>query len=602
MKKYYFLIIVALILGLVLTGCLLSNIGQVPTSEQSDITYLTKGVPPNLVALWHFDEGGTSTTTSDSSASDNTGTLVNGPQWVSGKFGNALNFDGENDYVDCEKNVDIITAITIEAWIKPSAFTDYDAIVTNFEWSTVKEGWSFRVMSDKKLVWRAVLSGNSTYSIISNSTMEVDNWYHVVLTHDESYTRLYINGSLDIEETPGGTIVNLGKALKIGWDDWAVERVFDGVIDEVRIWNIALQPNDILRPAISVEKSGPGVAHVGDTITYEYIVSNTGYVSLSNVTVSDDLAENEAYVSGDTNGNVILDVEEDWRFTANYTVPDPCAGPVVNTATATGEYGGQLVNDAESCSITILHPEISLEKSADTEVAAPGDTVAYTYTVINVGDCTLYDVSLVDDIVGSIALGLTELAQGAQVTVSADYLVTFDDPEWLENTATASGTDELELTVEDVDSWTVHTMGARTIGYWKNHEDDWCAFPEGSKFYAENQGNKSELLTYFPGNDIEVDGVNPLEMLRAQLIAAELNVACFDVDFDYNRYEGDLGVYGTIYDVIAAAETFLSSFSNDLNTDWSELGKQDQKDCKKIANPLKDTLEEFNKMGDEIWE
>ena len=44
MKKYYFLIIVALILGLVLTGCsLLSNVGQVPTSEQSGIAYLTKG-------------------------------------------------------------------------------------------------------------------------------------------------------------------------------------------------------------------------------------------------------------------------------------------------------------------------------------------------------------------------------------------------------------------------------------------------------------------------------------------------------------------------------------------------------------------------------
>ncbi|GAG73567.1 unnamed protein product [marine sediment metagenome] len=46
MKKYYFLIIVVLILGLVLTGCtLLSNISQVPTSDQSEITYLTKGGP-----------------------------------------------------------------------------------------------------------------------------------------------------------------------------------------------------------------------------------------------------------------------------------------------------------------------------------------------------------------------------------------------------------------------------------------------------------------------------------------------------------------------------------------------------------------------------
>ncbi len=43
MKKLIYLIVLALILGLVLTGCLLSNVGQVPASEQSGITYLTKG-------------------------------------------------------------------------------------------------------------------------------------------------------------------------------------------------------------------------------------------------------------------------------------------------------------------------------------------------------------------------------------------------------------------------------------------------------------------------------------------------------------------------------------------------------------------------------
>ncbi len=250
MKKLFYLIVLTLILGLVLTGCLLSNVGQVPTSEQSGITYLTKGgIPPSvdLVGLWHFDEG-TGITANDSSGSGNTGTLVNDPLWeVLGKFGNALSFDGMDDYVDCEKNVDITTAITVEAWINPSEFTDYDAIVTNFEWRNVskQQGWSFRVMADGKLVWRAVLSGNDRYFITSKSAMEANNWYHVVLTHDTNYTRLYINGSKDKEETPGGTIVNLGKALKIGWDDWAAERVFNGTIDEVRIWDGALTGSNI---------------------------------------------------------------------------------------------------------------------------------------------------------------------------------------------------------------------------------------------------------------------------------------------------------------------------------------------------------------------
>ena len=49
MKKFYFLIIVALIFGMVLTGCsLLSNVGQVPTTGQSGIINLTKGTPGTI--------------------------------------------------------------------------------------------------------------------------------------------------------------------------------------------------------------------------------------------------------------------------------------------------------------------------------------------------------------------------------------------------------------------------------------------------------------------------------------------------------------------------------------------------------------------------
>jgi len=249
MKKLIYLIVLALILGLVLTGCsLLSNIGQAPATEQSGIAYLTKALPPpgDLVGLWHFDEG-EGISASDSSGNGNTGILINNPQWVAGKFSNALSFDGMNNYVDCEKNGDITTAITIEAWINPSAFTDYDAIVTNFEWRDVlkRQGWSFRVMADGKLAWRAVLSGNSYYYITSESTMEINNWYHVVLTHDANYTRLYINGSLDKEGPSSGTIINKGKALKIGYDDYAGDRVFNGVIDEVRIWKVALSQDQL---------------------------------------------------------------------------------------------------------------------------------------------------------------------------------------------------------------------------------------------------------------------------------------------------------------------------------------------------------------------
>ena len=52
-----------------------------------------------LVGYWLFNEG-SGTTVQDSSGNSNTGTLVNGPIWVTGRYGPGLNFDGVNDYVD----------------------------------------------------------------------------------------------------------------------------------------------------------------------------------------------------------------------------------------------------------------------------------------------------------------------------------------------------------------------------------------------------------------------------------------------------------------------------------------------------------------------
>jgi hypothetical protein len=138
--KYYFLIIVALILGLVLVGCsLLSNVGQVPTNEQSEISYLTKEPPTDLVALWHFDEG-VGTTASDSRGNGNNGTLKptgSEPTWVIGKFGNALSFDGTDDYVDCNCKVGnfyLLDPFTIEAWIN-SALDNSDDVIYGNAWA-----------------------------------------------------------------------------------------------------------------------------------------------------------------------------------------------------------------------------------------------------------------------------------------------------------------------------------------------------------------------------------------------------------------------------------------------------------------------------------
>ena len=141
----------SLILGLVLAGCSLpSNVGQVPTNEKSGISYLTKEPPTDLVALWHFTEG-VGTTASDSNGNGNNGTLKptgSEPTWdIGSKLGNALSFDGTDDYVDCNNNVGnfyLLDPFTIETWIN-SALDNSDDVIYGNAWA--EPGYHVRVTS-----------------------------------------------------------------------------------------------------------------------------------------------------------------------------------------------------------------------------------------------------------------------------------------------------------------------------------------------------------------------------------------------------------------------------------------------------------------------
>jgi len=62
-------------------------------------TSVAEGTDPSLAGWWKFDEG-SGTTANDSSGNENHGTFNGDPQWVNGKFGKALKFDGGSDYLD----------------------------------------------------------------------------------------------------------------------------------------------------------------------------------------------------------------------------------------------------------------------------------------------------------------------------------------------------------------------------------------------------------------------------------------------------------------------------------------------------------------------
>ena len=249
MKKLYYLIILTVILGLVLSGCsLLSNVGQVPSTGQSGIASLTKnGIDPDpgLVGLWHFDEGEGAIIANDSSVYGNDGNIY-GATIVDGKFGNALSFNGKSDYVEIDNAISLnITQGTWEAWIKFDTLPS-DAGHPMNPLAKANQHWIHGSRNDPDsgttdaIVVKIRVSGTRYCAKTTSDFITVDEWYHVAGTYDGEILKLYVNGTLvDSNTAPSGDIDTGTQIMAVGTWSTLID-YFQGTIDEVRIYDYAL--------------------------------------------------------------------------------------------------------------------------------------------------------------------------------------------------------------------------------------------------------------------------------------------------------------------------------------------------------------------------
>ena len=251
MKKLIYLIVLALILGLVLTGCsLLSNISQVPAPDQSGITYLTKAIlSSDIVGLWHFDEESVAITIADSSGYGNDGDVHGATTGVPGKFGNALSFDGD-DYVEVP-HVTILnptSAITVECWAKLDRVDVHSVLVRKMNTYSLQvtvglNGEGARLEGWVKIggVWKGVRG------VVGGETLTSGTWYHFSFTYDGANVVTYVNGAFDRSNGVTGSIDSTSNTVNIGrcGPPETVHGSTYGLIDEVRIWDFALSQDQL---------------------------------------------------------------------------------------------------------------------------------------------------------------------------------------------------------------------------------------------------------------------------------------------------------------------------------------------------------------------
>jgi hypothetical protein len=199
------------------------------------------------IALYHFDEG-SGTTTADSSGNGNDGTVY-GATWTTGISGKALGFDGIDDYVNFGDVASLNTeTISVSMWTKPGMQDADNIFLSKGEYN--EAGWYLWHTSDNGIQLRV---NNATSHEIDSATsfFTFNEWQHIAVVFNKTKVFWYKNG-IPFAADPDDDIsmdwaLPTGKNLTIG--DYSIYHDtynLNGTIDEVRIYNRALTPEEIL--------------------------------------------------------------------------------------------------------------------------------------------------------------------------------------------------------------------------------------------------------------------------------------------------------------------------------------------------------------------
>ena len=202
--------------------------------------------PKTIVGLWLFNEG-KGDVAKDSSDNRNDGTLVNSPKWAKkGKFSNALEFDGQNNYVSAsDESLPMEDQPrTLVAWTKPASSFNGFAIyygTTGAPWFGCVYLGIYDIGQGFKAAIIGTCGGGS--NVGGTSALDDGKWRHLAATFDGDTWSFYVDGSLESTgSSPTNTVSR--EELRIGLSE-EDDQGFHGVIDEVAIFNVALTLDDI---------------------------------------------------------------------------------------------------------------------------------------------------------------------------------------------------------------------------------------------------------------------------------------------------------------------------------------------------------------------
>lgn len=167
----------------------------------------------------------------------------------------SLEFDGTNDFVLVGASTALTNsaAISVEAWIYANSWKAniFDGVVlckADLGPPSGTQGWTLSTGNNGSAFFEVGPTGPTAFENASSGPiMTAGTWHHLAGTFDGNFVRLYIDGVLQATEPYVGAIQTGNSNVFIGKHSIIPGRQFDGRIDEVRIWNVALTNDQILK-------------------------------------------------------------------------------------------------------------------------------------------------------------------------------------------------------------------------------------------------------------------------------------------------------------------------------------------------------------------
>ncbi len=203
----------------------------------------------SVVAIWLFDEGA-GNVAKDSSGNGHDGEIKGGLKWIDGPMSGALEFPGQNGsfvLVPHDDGLDVIT-FTMITWIKAmNTGGRQEIIMKRSQGGDNSQNLHFQIESGREgpdVGFTA--DGQWVTGLFANASVVDEEWHHIAATYDQEKMQIYVDGVLDGEQARSSTPDNNTAPLTIGAVFETGGSPLNGALDDVGLFNVALEEDDII--------------------------------------------------------------------------------------------------------------------------------------------------------------------------------------------------------------------------------------------------------------------------------------------------------------------------------------------------------------------